>query len=124
MRSAYNKNLSYFFCVAVRGTCMAVSGLLCSLEGTLPTTIPCSKALKYVVFSVHPLNGTHTQSMSQLSQGLKKIFNLSPPSSTLTEVTSIRDHSFHLDSPGQSMSWKEQVFLMFCILRALFRSRH
>jgi hypothetical protein len=31
-------------------------------------------------------------------------------------VTSIRDHSFHLDSPGQTMSWKEQVFLMFCAL--------
>ena len=30
-------------------------------------------------------------------------------------MTSIRDHSFHLESPGQSMSWKEQVFLMFCI---------
>jgi hypothetical protein len=29
-------------------------------------------------------------------------------------VTSIRDRSFHLDSPGQSMSWKE--FLMFCTL--------
>ena len=29
-------------------------------------------------------------------------------------MTSIRDHSFHLDSPGQSMSWKERVFLMFC----------
>uniref|UniRef100_A0A4W5N2H1 Apoptotic peptidase activating factor 1 n=1 Tax=Hucho hucho TaxID=62062 RepID=A0A4W5N2H1_9TELE len=25
-------------------------------------------------------------------------------------VTSIRDHSFYLDSPGQSMSWKEQVY--------------
>ena len=32
------------------------------------------------------------------------------------QVTSIRDHSFHLDSPGQAMSWKEQVFLMFCTL--------
>jgi hypothetical protein len=29
-------------------------------------------------------------------------------------VTSIRDQSFDLDSPGQSMSWKEQVFLMLC----------
>jgi hypothetical protein len=26
------------------------------------------------------------------------------------------NHSFHLDSPGQSMSRKEQVFLMFCTL--------
>ena len=31
-------------------------------------------------------------------------------------MASIRDHSFYLDSPGQSISWKEQVFLMFCIL--------
>jgi hypothetical protein len=28
----------------------------------------------------------------------------------------IRDHSFHLDSPGQSISWKEQVFIMICTL--------
>jgi hypothetical protein len=34
-------------------------------------------------------------------------------------MTSIRDHSFHLDSPGQSMSWKENVFLMFCTLSVL-----
>ena len=31
-------------------------------------------------------------------------------------MQSIRDHSFHLDSPDQSISWKEQVFLMFCTL--------
>jgi hypothetical protein len=31
-------------------------------------------------------------------------------------VTSIRDHSFRLDSPGQSMSWKEKEFIMFCTL--------
>jgi hypothetical protein len=37
-----------------------------------PTTIPLSKALKSFVLPIHPLNGTHTQSMSQLSQGLKK----------------------------------------------------
>jgi hypothetical protein len=29
-----------------------------------PTTIPCSMALKYFVLPIHPLNGTHTQSMS------------------------------------------------------------
>ena len=28
-------------------------------------------------------------------------------------IVSIRDPSSHLDSSGQSMSWKEQVFLMF-----------
>jgi hypothetical protein len=33
-----------------------------------PTTITHSKALKYFVLPIHPLNGTHTQSMSQ---GLK-----------------------------------------------------
>jgi hypothetical protein len=27
-------------------------------------------------------------------------------------VTSIREHIFHLDSPGQSMSIKEQVFII------------
>jgi hypothetical protein len=34
--------------------------------------------------------------------------------SEFKQITSIRDHSFQLDSPGQSMSWKEQVSLMFC----------
>ena len=34
------------------------------------TTIPCSKTYKYSVMTFHSLNGTHTQSMSQLSQGL------------------------------------------------------
>jgi hypothetical protein len=33
-------------------------------------------------------------------------------------MTSIRHHSFHADLHGQSMSWKEQVFLMFCVLSA------
>ena len=36
-----------------------------------PTTIPLSKALKYFALPIHPLNATHTQSMFQLSQGLK-----------------------------------------------------
>ena len=46
-----------------------------------PTTIPPrSKALKSFVLPIHTLNGTYTQSMSQLSQGLKiYIFNLSLP---------------------------------------------
>uniref|UniRef100_A0A8C7GSE0 Cyclic nucleotide gated channel subunit beta 1b n=1 Tax=Oncorhynchus kisutch TaxID=8019 RepID=A0A8C7GSE0_ONCKI len=35
------------------------------------TTISRSKALKYVVLPIHNLKGTNTQSMSQLSQGLK-----------------------------------------------------
>jgi hypothetical protein len=38
-----------------------------------PTTIPHSKAPKYFVLSIHHLNGTHTQSMSELGQGLKII---------------------------------------------------
>jgi hypothetical protein len=42
-----------------------------------PTTIHCSKALKPFVSPIHPLNGTHTQPMSPLSQGLKIL--LSPP---------------------------------------------
>jgi hypothetical protein len=36
-----------------------------------PITIPCSKALKYLVLPIIPLNGKHTQSMAQLSQGDK-----------------------------------------------------
>ena len=50
-----------------------------------PTTIPLSKALKSLVLPIHPLNGTHTQAMSQ---GIKKsFFNLSISTlSTLTEV--------------------------------------
>ena len=31
-------------------------------------------------------------------------------------MTSVREYRFQLDSPGQSMSWKKQVFLMFCTL--------
>ena len=38
-----------------------------------PTTIPRSKALKYFVLPIYPLNGTQTQSMTELSQGLKII---------------------------------------------------
>jgi hypothetical protein len=53
---------------------------------------------------------TQTQSMWQ---GLKVL--LLSVSSSSEQVTSTRDHSFHLDSPGQSMWWKEQVFLMYCI---------
>ena len=36
---------------------------------------------------------------------------------TQTGVPGTNYHSFHLDSPGQSSWWKEQVSLMFCILR-------
>ena len=36
-----------------------------------PTTVPCSKAPQYFVFSIHPLNVTHTQSMSQFVSRLK-----------------------------------------------------
>ena len=43
-----------------------------------------SKALKYFVLPIHPLNGTHTQSMSQ---GLEIFLQpVSSPSSTLIEV--------------------------------------
>ena len=63
-----------------------------------PTTIP--------IMPIHPLNGTHTQSMSQLSQGLEILIQpVSSPSSTLMEVdlTLTRDHRFHLYSPVQSI---------------------
>jgi hypothetical protein len=36
-----------------------------------PTAIPRSKALQYFVLPIQTLNGTHAQSMSHLSQGLK-----------------------------------------------------
>jgi hypothetical protein len=36
-----------------------------------PTTIPCSKAQTSFVLPINPLNGAHTQSMCQLSQGLE-----------------------------------------------------
>jgi hypothetical protein len=39
-------------------------------------TLSVSKALKYGVLPIHPLNGTHTQSMSQ---GLKIILKMCPP---------------------------------------------
>jgi hypothetical protein len=42
------------------------------------TTIPRSKTIQYFVLPIHPLHGTHTQSMSHLSQGLKIILNLCP----------------------------------------------
>jgi hypothetical protein len=56
-------------------------------------------------------------------KALKSFFNLSPPLHLqLIEVDLTGDINkesysiFHLDSPGQSMSWKDQVFLMFCTL--------
>ena len=51
-----------------------------------PTTLPRSKALKLFVLPIHPLNVTHTQSMSQLSQGLKILIESVSRSSTLIEV--------------------------------------
>ena len=39
-----------------------------------------------IVLPIHRLNGTHTQSMSQLSQGLKSFSKLSSTSSILSEV--------------------------------------
>jgi hypothetical protein len=33
-----------------------------------PTSIPRSKVLEYLVFPIHPLNGTHTQSVSIVSR--------------------------------------------------------
>jgi hypothetical protein len=43
------------------------------------TTIPRAKALQTFVLPIHPLNGTNTQSMYQLSLGLKILLNLSTP---------------------------------------------
>ena len=37
-------------------------------------------------------------------------------------MTSRSNPSFHLDSPGQSMSWKELVFLMFCTFSVVYRA--
>jgi hypothetical protein len=52
-----------------------------------PTTTPHSKALTAFVMPIHPLNGTHTQSISQLCQGLKILLqHVFSPSSALIEV--------------------------------------
>ena len=52
-----------------------------------PTIIPRSEALKSFVLPIHPLNGTHTQSMSQLSQVLNILLSpVSSPLSTMIEV--------------------------------------
>ena len=40
---------------------------------SLSTTIPRSNTLRSFVLHIHPLNGTHTQSMSTFFQGLKMI---------------------------------------------------
>jgi hypothetical protein len=74
------------------------------------TTIPRSKALKYFVLPIHPLNGTHTIHVARLK-------NPSLPTlKWIYQVTS-RDHSFQL----VSVSWKEQVSLMFCILSVYYQ---
>ncbi|KAK6296906.1 hypothetical protein J4Q44_G00330480 [Coregonus suidteri] len=52
----------------------------------LPTTITRSKALKYFVLPIHPLNGTDTQFMSQSMSRLKNPSLTCLPSSTLIEV--------------------------------------
>ena len=68
------------------------------------------------------LNGTHSQSMSLMPQGLKVLLWLvSSPSSTLTEVALTSDINKGSQlSPGQFVSWKEQVFLMFCTLSVYY----
>jgi hypothetical protein len=48
---------------------VAVLGTLKPVRLALTTKL-CSKALKSFVLPIYPLNGTHIQSMSQLSQGL------------------------------------------------------
>jgi hypothetical protein len=71
-----------------------------------PTTIT---PFKGSVLPIHPLNNTHTQSMSLIVSRLKNpsLNRLLPfiytDWSGLNIVTSIRDHIFHLDSPGQSV---------------------
>jgi hypothetical protein len=70
--------LSVYTLLSVKPSSVAVLDTV-KLVRLEPTTIPCSKALKYFVLPIHPLNGTHTQFMSQLSEGLKSFFNLSPP---------------------------------------------
>ena len=50
------------------------------------------------------------------------VWNLTNPSLTCLLPFSYTDwsgFSFHLDSPGQSMLWKEQVFIMFCTITVL-----
>jgi hypothetical protein len=66
----------------------------------------------------HSLSERHTYTIYvSIVSMIKLLFNLSPPLhlhwlKRIWQVTSIRDHIFHLDS----MSQKEQMFLMFCPL--------
>ena len=59
-----------------------------TVESEKPSSVAVLDTLKLVqhtlfkgtlVLPIHPLNGTHTQSISQLSQGLKSFSKLSPP---------------------------------------------
>ena len=62
---------------------------------------------------------TYTIHVSIVSR-LKYFSNLSHPLHLhwrgFNKCPAIMDHSFHLDSHRQSISWKEQVFWMFCTL--------
>jgi hypothetical protein len=84
-----------------------------------PSTISCSKALQYFVFPFTLwMSHIHNPCLNCLKAS-KSLFNHPFIYTDLKwnkQVTSIRDHSFYLDSPGQSISWKEQLSLMFCTL--------
>ena len=59
-------------CVQLAGCPLGGGPFCCSSWQTgVPATIPCLKALQCFAFPIHPLNGTHTQFMFQLSKGLK-----------------------------------------------------
>ena len=83
---------------------------------------PVQRHLSIFVLPIYPLNGTHTHRIhvSRLKNPYLTCllpFIYTDWSGFVTSIyDSIGDHSFHLDSPGRSMSWKEQVFLMFCTL--------
>ena len=80
-------------------------------------TITRPKALTNTICLAHSPSEWHTYTIHvSIVSMLKKNGTVSSLSSTLIEVDLTRDHSFHLNSSGQSMSWKEQVFLMFCTL--------
>ena len=87
----------------------------------LAPTIPCSKALKYCLFPILPLNGTHTQSMSQLSQGLEILlyWPVFSPSSTLFEVDLTSDiNKVSYLSPG--FTWSVYVIERAGVLNILY----
>ena len=94
-----------------------------------PTNIPCSKGT-YIFCLAHSPSEWHTYTIH-----VSIIWRFKNPFLTYllpfihTDWSGFNKwhqwegHSFHLDSPGQSMSWKEEVFLIFSII-SVFTCQH